>query len=87
MRTNTDAPLSLAIWARSALLIFTSLDSRIITTWYPRASSSACTFWETASVSSHSLSPVETPVAPSSTFAFMVDAPGPMGSFSVLAFA
>ena len=77
-----EAPLLLAISALSALLKFTSFDSRIIMTLYPRSSRIRLSFWDTESVSLYSGSFVLIPSAPAATLAFIVDEPGPIGSFS-----
>ena len=42
---------------------------------------------DTEQVTAYSASPLATPVVPEATFAFVSDAPGPIGSFSLFPFA
>ena len=74
-----------ALWrfatcARSTLLMSTSFVSRIMTTEYPRASSSSRRASATCRLSSYSSTPENTPDVPDDTFACVTSAPGPIGS-------
>lgn len=57
-----------------------SCVSRVITTWYPSASSLSRIRFDTSNVSTYSGLPVATPRVPDDTFGFFSEEPGPTDS-------